>query len=305
MCVVGPSVRSNGWWRLGPDPLGPDALALDAERLATVALAEDGTRDVTSLASVTATQHGVAMLEARAALVLSGRAYADAVVAACDLAPINWRAHDGDRVSAGTVVGELHGSLRDILRAERPMLNFLQRAAGVATMTREAVDRVAGTSCVVLHTRKTTPGLRLLEVRAVRHGGGGLHRVDLATTVMIKDNHWQALRAVGRTLADGLETARTLGAAELQVEVESLEQVIEACVAGATRLLIDNQSPDVVRQWTDRARVERPGIEVEATGGITLDTIGDYARTGVDFVSTGMLTHSVRSADLGLEVIGN
>lgn len=286
------------------DPLGPQALLADARRLAEIALAEDGHRDVTSLASVTATQHGTGVLEARAALVLSGTAYADAVAAACELPAIEWQARDGDAVPAGGVVGELHGSLRGILRAERPVLNFLQRAAGVATMTREAVARVAGTACVVLHTRKTTPGLRLLEVHAVRHGGGGLHRVDLATTVMIKDNHWQALRAAGRTLADGLEAARALGAAELQVEVESLDQVAEACAAGATRLLIDNQSPDTVRDWTERARALRPGVQVEATGGITLDTIGDYARAGVDFVSTGMLTHSVRSADLGLEVKG-
>jgi nicotinate-nucleotide pyrophosphorylase (carboxylating) len=286
------------------DPLSRESLLDDARRLAEIALAEDGQRDLTSLASVTATQHGVGVLEARSGLVLSGTAYADAVVASCGLPPIEWRARDGEWVPANTVVGELHGALRAILRAERPVLNFLQRAAGVATMTREAVMRVQGTSCVVLHTRKTTPGLRLLEVHAVRHGGGGLHRVDLATTVMIKDNHWQALRAAGRTLADGLETARSLGAAELQVEVESLEQVTEACAAGATRLLIDNQSPAVVRDWTLQARNLRPGIQVEATGGVTLETIAEYARAGVDFVSTGMLTHSVRSADLGLEVKG-
>jgi nicotinate-nucleotide pyrophosphorylase (carboxylating) len=286
------------------DPLGPEGLLADARRLADIALAEDGHRDLTSLASVTSTQQGVGVIEARTSVILSGRAYADAVVAACGMSPIAWQARDGDAVPAGTVVGELRGSLRGILRAERPMLNLLQRAAGVATMTRTMVERVADTSCVVLHTRKTTPGLRLLEVHAVRHGGGGLHRVDLATTVMIKDNHWQALRAAGRTLADGLEAARALGAAELQVEVESLDQLAEACAAGATRLLIDNQTVDVVREWTSRARALRPGVQVEATGGITLDTIADYARAGVDFVSTGMLTHSVRSADLGLAVRG-
>lgn len=300
-----PWARSSGWWPLGIDLLGPEALLADARRLAQVALAEDGHRDVTSLASVTEGQPGVGLLEAREAMVISGTAYADAVIAECGLPPMHWHVRDGQRVPAGTVIGEVRGALRGILRAERPVLNFLQRAAGVATMTYDAVQRVAGTSCVVLHTRKTTPGLRLLEVHAVRHGGGGLHRVDLATTVMIKDNHWQALRAAGRTLADGLEAARALGAAELQVEVESVAQLTEACEAGATRLLIDNQSPAVVREWTQQARALRPGIQVEATGGVTLDTIGDYARTGVDFVSTGMLTHSVRSADLGLEVTGD
>lgn len=281
-----------------------EELPADAVRVAAIALAEDGDRDISTLVTMAADQVGRAALEAREPLVLSGSRYADAVVAACGLPEIEWRARDGERVAPG-VIATLHGSLAAILRAERPLLNLLQRASGIATMTRAAVDALVGTHCKVLHTRKTTPGLRRFEVAAVLDGGGALHRLDLASTVMIKDNHWQALAASGRSLATALDEARALGVTGLQVEVESRAQVEEACRAGATRLLIDNQQPTVVREWCHLARRLRPGIELEATGGITLDSIGAFAATGVDFVSTGMLTHSVRGADLGLEVRGD
>ncbi len=285
-----------------PDPRDLHAVERDAAALAERALAEDGERDITSLATVQERQEGSGDIEARQPLVMSGRRYADAVVAACGLPPVEWHFGDGDAVAAGAVVGRLGGSLRGILRAERPLLNLLQRATGIATMTRAAADRTAGTACVVLHTRKTTPGLRTFEIRAVLDGGGGLHRTDLATTVMVKDNHWQALRSAGRTLASGLDAARAEGASGLHVEVESLPQLIEACEAGATRLLVDNQSPAVLTEWAARARSLGPSIEIEATGGITLETIGDYARAGADYVSVGFLTHSVHSTDLGLEL---
>jgi nicotinate-nucleotide pyrophosphorylase (carboxylating) len=273
----------------------------DAARVARLALAEDGPRDITSHVTVAAAQQGEAVLEAREPLVLSGTRYADAVLVACGLSPFAWRAADGDPVEPG-IVATVRGNLRAILRAERPLLNLLQRACGVATLTHRAVQAVAGTSCRVLHTRKTTPGLRALEVQGVLHGGGAPHRSDLATTVLVKDNHWQALRASGRPLEAALAEARAEGAAGLQVEVESLDQLREACAAGATRLLIDNQPPSVVAAWTRAARDLSPAIEVEASGGITLATIRDYALAGVDFVSLGFLTHAVPSADLGLEV---
>jgi nicotinate-nucleotide pyrophosphorylase (carboxylating) len=189
-----------------------------------------------------------------------------------------------------------------MLRAERPMLNLLQRATGIAGATRAYVNAVAGTSCRILHTRKTAPGLRALDIAAVLAGGGTPHRADLAHEVMVKDNHWQALRAGGRTLADALAEARERGISSLQVEVESLAQVEEACAAGATRLLVDNQTPDMVRRWAERARELRPGIEIEATGGITLQNVRAYAEAGADFVSVGALTHTVVAADLALEI---
>lgn len=273
----------------------------DAARVAGIALAEDGARDITSLVTVGERQEGVAVLEARAPIVLSGTRYADAVLAACGLPAFTWTATDGDLVQAGAIA-TVKGSLRGILRAERPLLNLLQRASGIATLTRRVMREVEGTSCRILHTRKTTPGLRHLEIAAVLHGGGSPHRSNLADTVLVKDNHWQALRASGRTLRDALDEARALGARGLQVEVESLDQLREACEAGATRLLIDNQSPGVVEAWGAEARRLRSGVEIEASGGITLATVRDYALAGADYVSLGFLTHSVPSADLGLEV---
>jgi nicotinate-nucleotide pyrophosphorylase (carboxylating) len=142
----------------------------------------------------------------------------------------------------------------------------------------------------------------VLDIAAVLAGGGARHRADLSHEVMVKDNHWQALRSGGGDLAGALAEARSRGIASLQVEVESVEQLDEACAAGATRLLVDNQTPATLREWAERARSQRPGIEIEATGGITLDTARAFAEAGADYISVGALTHSVRAADLAIEV---
>ena len=273
----------------------------DAERIAAVALAEDGATDITTVLTVPAGVAGEGRIEYRSGGVVAGAAYADAVARACECR-IEWRAPEGRTVAAGTVAGVVHGPLGRILRAERPMLNLLQRASGIATATRAYVDAVAGTGCRILHTRKTAPGLRMLDVAAVLAGGGTRHRFDLAHEVMVKDNHWQALRREGNTLAAALADGRRRGVASLQVEVETEAQLEEACVAGATRLLVDNQPPATVRAWARRARELVPGIEIEATGGITLANVREYAEAGVDFVSIGALTHSVVAADIGLEI---
>jgi nicotinate-nucleotide pyrophosphorylase (carboxylating) len=280
------------------------ALRADAARLAELALAEDGPRDISSLVSVLPDQPGLARIEARQQLVVAGLGYADAVIDACGLPPVRWHAAQGSIVAADTVLGEISGNLRAILRAERPLLNLLQRACGIATVTGSYVAAISGTACRVLHTRKTTPGLRRFEIAAVIAGGGWLHRPDLADDVMIKDNHWQALLQQGSTLRRALVEARALGATTLQVEVETLQQLDDACAAGATRLLIDNQTPSTVAIWVRHARNLSGGVEIEATGGITLQNVRAYADAGVDFVSVGALTHSVPSADLGLEVVG-
>ena len=276
-------------------------MSADAARIAAVALAEDGDIDVTTAVTVPAGLQAEGIIEYRSGGVLAGAAYADAVAQTCDCR-IEWRAPDGRSVRPGAVVGLMRGALARILRAERPMLNLLQRASGIATATRAYVDAVAGTGCRILHTRKTAPGLRALDIAAVLAGGGARHRADLSHEVMVKDNHWQALVRSGGTLADALEEARRRGIAALDVEVESLEHVDQACAAGATRLLVDNQTPDIVRAWAVRARGLKPGIEIEATGGITLENVRAYAEAGADFVSVGALTHSVRAADLAVEV---
>jgi nicotinate-nucleotide pyrophosphorylase (carboxylating) len=273
----------------------------DADRIAAIALAEDGERDVTTAVTVPANLPAEGVIEYRSGGVLAGAAFADAVARACECR-IEWRAPDGRFLPAGATAGIIRGNLARILRAERPMLNLLQRACGIATLTRSYVDAVAGTRCRILHTRKTAPGLRALDIAAVIAGGGVRHRADLSHEVMVKDNHWQALVHSGGDLARSLADARAIGISVLQVEVESEAQVEEACRAGATRLLVDNQTPSKVRAWGDAARAIRPGIEIEATGGITLENVRAYGEAGADFVSVGALTHSVRAADLAVEV---
>jgi nicotinate-nucleotide pyrophosphorylase (carboxylating) len=273
----------------------------EAERIAANALAEDGATDITTALTVPTGLEGEAAIEYRSGGILAGAAFGDAVARACECR-IDWRAPDGRRIPAGTTVARLRGRLDRMLRAERPLLNLLQRACGIATATRAYVDAVAGTKCRILHTRKTAPGLRALDIAAVLAGGGARHRSDLGHEVMVKDNHWRGMERGGGTLAQALEEARSRGVAALQVEVESLKQLEQACQAGATRLLLDNQSPQTVKEWAHRARELRPGIEIEATGGITLDNVREYAGAGADFVSVGALTHSVQAADLAIEI---
>lgn len=277
-------------------------IGADARRIAELALMEDGIRDVTSEACVAPGQFATAMVQFKSDGVLAGTAYADAVVITCGIEPVVWYQPSGTVLEAGTQAGVVQGDLAAILRAERPLLNLLQRAVGIATMTRAYVDAVTGTRAQILHTRKTAPGLRLLDVSAVLAGGGAVHRLDLTSTVMIKDNHWEALGQRKRTLAEALAEAASRGISECQVEVESTTQLEEACAAGASRILIDNQTPATVGEWAQLARGLKPGIEIEATGGITLANIRSYAEAGADFISIGALTHSVRAADISLEV---
>jgi nicotinate-nucleotide pyrophosphorylase (carboxylating) len=271
----------------------------DADRIAAAALAEDGDADVTTAVTVSPGATAEGLIEYRDGGVLAGTAFADAVARACRCT-ISWKQKEGSTLGPATTVGRVQGELAAILRAERPMLNLLQRACGIATVTRAYVDALRGTACRILHTRKTAPGLRALDVAAVIAGGGERHRMDLAHEVMVKDNHWQALG--GKGLGQALAEARKRGVTALYVEVESVDQLKLACSAGATRLLIDNQSPDTVQEWGTLARRLASGIEIEATGGIGLANVRNYAEAGADFVSIGALTHSVRAADLALEV---
>jgi len=271
------------------------------ERLAAAALAEDGRLDITSVLTVSPGIRVGGVIEYRTGGVLSGIAYADAVARLCGC-KIEWTAGEGDTVHPGVAVGVARGELGDVLRAERPLLNFLQRASGIATTTRAFVDAVQGSRSRILHTRKTAPGLRSLDIAAVLAGGGHAHRADLSHEVMVKDNHWRALASGGAGLDQALAQARKRGVTALYVEVESVEQLELACSAGATRLVVDNQRPETVRAWGRLARERLPGIEIEATGGISLANVREYAEAGADFISIGALTHSVRAADIAIEV---
>lgn len=275
----------------------PD-LSVDATRVAAAALSEDGPLDLTTAVAVRQPVAGEAVIEARTPCVVAGLLYAGTTARAAGCG-ITWAVDEGQTLTPGPL-GRMRGDLSALLRAERPVLNILQRACGIATMTRRFVEALEGTGGRVLHTRKTAPGLRLMDVAAVVAGGGTVHRLDLTHTVMVKDNHWRALARERRSLRDALHAARARGALACQVEVESEAQVVEAAQAGADRLLVDNQSPETVRAWGALARRHHPSIAIEATGGITLANVRAYAEAGADYVSVGALTHSVKAADIAL-----
>jgi nicotinate-nucleotide pyrophosphorylase (carboxylating) len=266
-------------------------------------LEEDGSRDLTTQLTVPVELVGRAAVEAREEGVLAGQTYADALARHVGCRPIAWSGPEGATFRPAATVATIEGPLATLLRVERPLLNTLQRASGIATLTRRFVEAVAGTRCKILHTRKTAPGLRAFDVSAVLAGGGQRHRLDLAHEIMIKDNHWQALARGGRTLAQVLEAARVRGVKTCYVEAESDSQLEQACAAGATRILVDNQSPDTLRAWATAARRLSPGIEIEASGGITLENVRRYAEAGADFISVGALTHSVKALDLALRLL--
>ncbi len=283
------------WWAQGVVPL------------VTRALAEDlGTGDVTSALVVPAEARAHGELRVKAAGVVSGLATAREVFRQIDpeLAFAE-RAADGDGVVAGTCIAEVSGRARSILAGERTALNFLQRLSGVATLTRRFVDAVAGTGVAILDTRKTTPGLRLLEKEAVRHGGGVNHRFGLYDAVMIKDNHIVAAGGLGEVLAK-LTTASRTWAGPVIVEVDSFPGVCEAAIPQVDRLLLDNFSPAQVHEAVvllaafESATGRRPQVEV--SGGVTLDNIAAYAQPGVDFISIGALTHSAPALDISLDL---
>ena len=274
------------------------AVATDTvERIVLAALAEDiGAGDVTTDATIPADAVGVADLLVKEAGVVCGVRVAETTFRALD-PDIRFEAlaSDGDVVEPPAVVARISGSERAILTGERVALNFLGRLSGIATLTRRYVDAIEGTGAPVLDTRKTTPGLRELEKYAVACGGGRNHRFGLDDAVLVKDNH---LRAAGSVSA-AVELVRAATALPIEVECDTLDQVAEALAVGVDAILLDNMSLDQLREAVDltggRARLE-------ASGGVTLDTIRAIAETGVDEISVGALTHSARSLDVSLEL---
>jgi nicotinate-nucleotide pyrophosphorylase (carboxylating) len=261
------------------------------------ALAEDvGEGDVTTEATVDADARGTAQLLVKEPGVVCGLEAAAAVFGAVDrdvhFEPL---VEEGSRVEGTTAVAVVTGPLRAILTGERVALNFVARLSGIATLTRRYVDAVEGTGAAILDTRKTTPGLRLLEKHAVATGGGRNHRVGLFDAVLIKDNH---LRAAG-SVAVAVERARAATELPIEVECDTLTQVAEALEAGADAILLDNMAPAELREAVALARGR---VRLEASGGITLDNVRAVAETGVDEISIGALTHSARSLDVSLEV---
>ena len=273
------------------------------ERYAREALAEDlGGGDVTTTALVPAATRVGATLVARDAGTLCGLALAREVFLALDPdLRIDALVHDGDRVAAGTALMTIAGAARPILSAERVALNFLGRLAGIATLTRRFVDAVAGTRATILDTRKTTPGLRVLERWAVRCGGGTNHRFDLSDGFMLKDNHRAALAAAGIDPVRAVRESRSSFGDGLLVtiEVDELAQIQAALDADADVILLDNMTPARLAEAVARIR---PRALTEASGGITLETIRRVAESGVDRISVGALTHSAPALDVALDL---
>jgi nicotinate-nucleotide pyrophosphorylase (carboxylating) len=255
---------------------------------------DDAWNDVTTLAAVPEGLKGRARLVTRQDCIVAGTEVFTATFIEFDPGlTVAISLADGARATAGATVATVEGEMRSILTAERTALNFIQRLSGVATLTRAFVDRAAGAE--IRDTRKTTPGLRALEKAAVRAGGGTGHRGTLSAAVLIKDNHIVAAGGIEQAVA----TAK-MRAAAVEVECDTLEQVGRAIDAGADELLLDNMSVEMMAQAVEMARAA--GLGTEASGGVTLETVADIARTGVDSISVGALTHSAPAIDLSLEV---
>lgn len=265
-------------------------------------LAEDiGRGDVTTAAIVPETARARGSLLAKSGTVVAGLDAARIAFSLLDPG-LDWKTEvpEGDRAEPGRALATLAGNARAILSAERVALNLLQRMCGIATATRRYVRAIEGTRCRILDTRKTAPGLRLFDKRAVAAGGGTNHRFGLDDGVLVKDNHLAVAGSVGAAV----ESARRLAPAymRIEVEVESESALLEALDAGADAILLDNRSPAELATLVAAARARRAGVMLEASGGITLDNVRAYAESGVDFVSVGALTHSVAAADISLEV---
>lgn len=270
--------------------------------IVAVALDEDlgGRGDLTSLATIPEGARGRFEIVSRAEGVLCGAQAADEVVSqVSDALRIDWRARDGEPVAKGQAVGVISGPARAILTAERSILNFMGRLSGVATLTRRYVDAVDGAGARVAHTRKTTPGLRGLELQAVRAGGGAPHRFGLDDAILIKDNH---VAMCDGSVGEAVKRAKAFAGHMMRVavEIDRLDQLKEALEAGAESVLLDNFS---LADLT--AAVSQAGgrAVLEASGGVTLETVRAIAQTGVDVISVGALTHSATNFDLGLDAV--
>jgi nicotinate-nucleotide pyrophosphorylase (carboxylating) len=254
--------------------------------------------DVTSKATIAENARFSAEMNARQEIVVAGMEIAAGFFRAIDgNVRIEQLVEDGARVQLGAVLMRLQGNARAMLAAERSALNTLQHLSGIATMTRTYVDAIAGTGAVLIDTRKTIPGLRLLEKYAVRMGGAQNHRMRLDDGVLIKDNHV----AVCGGVAEAVSRAKSANTGlQVQVEVDRIDQIEPALAAGADRLLLDNMDPAELRE---AVKLVGGRVPLEASGGVTLETIRFIAETGVDFISVGRITQSAPAVDIGLDYV--
>src|ERR1039457_4193378 len=275
------------------------------------ALNEDrATRDATSYACIDPNQRASATILAKQDCILAGLGCVPRILdvyAALDGAVTSHyeitshpEVFDGIRMHSGQPVAVIRHNARVILSCERVILNFMQRLSGIATLTREFVDAVAGTKVAILDTRKTVPGLRMLDKYAVTCGGGHNHRLDLSDGVLIKNNHIALAGGIAPVLERILQNRR--GEQPIEIEVRSPRELEEALAHGAEAILLDNMAVDEVKRAVERCSRHPRRIPLECSGGITLENVRAYAETGVDYISVGALTHSARAVDISLRV---
>ena len=288
------------------DELAPHTVRSNLIQLARGEDLGDGC-DVTSEASVPPGQRVQIQIAARVPGVICGLTLLEEILDGFRMeAHVDLVVIDGDRVEAGALVATLEGRHADLLTVERTMLNMLGHLSGIATATRRLVDLVAGTKAAICETRKTLPGLRGLQKYAVHCGGGRLHRFGLFDAALFKDNHLATMRSLGTDLETACRAARRMGQIRfVEVEVDTLEQLdtvlsFEAGVVGI--ILLDNMPPEMMAEAVRRRDACHPGVELEASGGISESTIQAVAQSGVDRISVGALTHSVQNLDLGFDL---
>lgn len=260
------------------------------------AIKEDMPRgDVTTESLALKPRHGFARLRAKDDIVLSGTmAFEQTVLTLEPQAKVSWHFEEGSSVLKNQILCTIEGDLIQILKAERVALNFLGHLSGIATYTRRFVRELEGTSSKILDTRKTTPGLREVEKRAVVHGGGYNHRMNLSTAILIKDNHISVMGGI----AAAVKRVREHSALPIEVEARTLDEVREAARSGAQRILLDNMDNETLKQALE---LVPDHVETEASGNMTIDRVRSVAGLGVDFISVGALTHSAPVADVSLQ----
>ena len=266
--------------------------------LIKAALAEDlaGGVDITSQATIAADANAAADFVARMDGVIAGINIAHAVLAEVGLTDVILCKKDGDHVKAGEVLMTVRGNTRSILLAERTALNFFGHLSGIATLTSKWVSEVSGTKCQVRDTRKTTPGMRVIEKYAVRMGGGTNHRMNLSDAALIKDNH---IAAAGGVITAFAQVRTAFPEAEIEIEVDTLEQLREVLSQKPDLVLLDNMSPE---QCAQAVALVNGAFKLEASGGISIANARAYAQSGVDYIAIGALTHSAPIFDIGLDL---
>ena len=262
------------------------------------AISEDlaGGEDITSISTISESQVSTAEFTSRSAGVVSGLHVVAAVLEYCGINHYEVLVDEGSKVAAGKVLIRAQGNTQKLLLAERTALNFLGHLSGIATLTRVWVDAIAGTACEVRDTRKTTPGMRLLEKYAVRMGGGTNHRMSLSDAALIKDNH---IAAAGGVVAAFSQVRAKFPNAPIEIEVDTLEQLKEVLPLKPDLVLLDNMSPE---QCAEAVAITAGSCKLEASGGISLENAKSYALSGVDYLAIGALTHSAPVLDIGLDL---